>query len=79
MSNTFLAVIKNSKIVLIDSVILPEGTKLLVTPIPDNSISNLSEDWNNISLQGLENTYDENEPEYSIESIKELNPDYEGR
>jgi hypothetical protein len=79
MSGTFLAVIKDSKIELIDSVALPEGAKLLVTLLPGDSLSNLSQDWRNISLQGLENAYDENEPEYPLELVKELNPEYEGR
>lgn len=79
MLNTFLAVIKDSKIELINLVNLPEGTKLLVTPLPNNLDFDPAQEWVNISLSGLSQAYNENEPEYSLESIKELNPEYEGK
>ena len=36
-------------------------------------------DWLLLSMQNFAAGYDEDEPEYSLDSIKEWNPDYEGR
>lgn len=79
MLKTFWAVIKNSKIELFDLVNIPEGTKLLVTPIPNNLNLKPSQEWNDITLSGLNQAYDEDEPEYSLDLIKEFNPEYEGK
>ena len=35
--------------------------------------------WLNLSIQGLEEAYGEDEPEYSTNLIREVNPHYEGR
>ena len=35
--------------------------------------------WLNLSIQGLEEAYGEDEPEYSTDRIKEVNPHYAGR
>jgi len=37
------------------------------------------EDWLRLSALGLEGAYGEEEPEYSLDLIKEPNPGYEGR
>ena len=34
--------------------------------------------WSNLSIRGLEEAYGEDEPEYSNDLIKEVNPDYVG-
>jgi len=34
-------------------------------------------DWMLLSCQGLQAAYRDAEPEYSLDAIKELNPDYE--
>ena len=52
-----------------------------MTPIPSDSERGTIEtmdEWSNLSLEGLNLAYDENEPEYTLEQIKEFNPDYEG-
>lgn len=36
------------------------------------------DNWYNLSMQGLNEAYGENEPEYTLDNIKELNPNYEG-
>jgi len=43
------------------------------------TVNDEREDWLQTSLKGLENAYDEDEIEYSLDLIKEPNPDYEGR
>jgi hypothetical protein len=37
------------------------------------------EDWALLSQQALENAYAEDEPDYSLDAIKEPNPEYERR
>ena len=37
------------------------------------------EEWLNLSIQGLEGAYGEDEPEYSTDLIKEVNPHYTGK
>lgn len=54
-------------------------TKLIVTVLPKQEISNEHEDWLILSSKKLEDAYGENEPEYSAELIKKVNPDYEAR
>jgi hypothetical protein len=35
--------------------------------------------WAKLSLESLDRSYGADEPEYSLDLIKEVNPDYEGR
>ena len=37
------------------------------------------ETWLNLSIRGLEEAYGKDEPEYSSDLIKEINPHYAGR
>ncbi|HAC63034.1 MAG TPA: glycosyl hydrolase family 31 [Cyanothece sp. UBA12306] len=81
MTSPVIAIVKNGKIELLNPLSFPEGTQLLVTPIPsDNELETIEtmDELSNLSLQGLNLAYDENEPEYTLEQIKEFNPDYEG-
>jgi hypothetical protein len=54
---------------------LEPNTKLLVTVIQSSDSEH--QDWRNFSAQGIERAYSDDEPEYSENLIKELNPDYE--
>lgn len=58
---------------------LAPDTQLLIVVVPSRSSDGESEDWMLLSRQGLESAYGEHEPEYSLGSIKEPNPDYAGR
>ncbi len=79
MISSQLAIVKNGKIELIDSLSIPEGTKVLITPIiVDNNTEN-QDDSECFSLKNLDQCYGDNEPEYTLESIKEYNNNYERR
>ena len=72
-------------IVLDEPVNLKPDTQLIVTvlPISKNNgepmeIDEEREDWIRMSLMNLGNAYGDDEPEYSMDMIKEPNPDYEG-
>ena len=57
---------------------LEPDTELIVTILP-KSLDDEREDWTRLALENLERAYGDNEPEYSLDLIKEANPEYEGR
>jgi hypothetical protein len=80
MTSKHLAIVKNGKIELLNPLCIPEGTKVFIIPIlPEENNAEESADWENFSLNNLNECYAENEPEYTLESIKEYNPDHERR
>jgi hypothetical protein len=64
------------RIVLDVPVDLQPDTRLLVTVLTAQDEER--QGWLELSAQGLEQAYGGDEPEYTIESVKELNPDYAG-
>jgi hypothetical protein len=56
---------------------LEPNTKLIVIVLPKDDTER--EEWMNLSSKRLEDAYDPNEIEYSLDLIKEVNPEYEGR
>jgi hypothetical protein len=74
MTLKHLAIVKNGKIQLVEPISIPEGTKLFVVPIYLETDAEEIDDWDSFSLNNLNNCYAENEPEYTLESIKEHNP-----
>ena len=58
---------------------LEPDTKLIVTILPEEEPDSEHEAWLLLSGQRLEDAYGESEPEYSSDSIKEVNPYYESR
>ena len=81
METSLLAVVKNGKIQLPSPLSIPEGTKILIIPIPLNreTENNPETDWEYFALQNLNQCYEDNEPEYPLNRIKEFNKDYAGR
>lgn len=65
------------RILLDEPVELEPNTRLIVTILPNRDAER--EAWLNLSGRGLETAYDEAEEEYSIDSIREANPEYEVR
>ena len=55
---------------------LEPNTELMVTILP-KSLDDEREDWARLALESLERAYGDNEPEYSLDLIKEANPEYE--
>lgn len=72
-----LAIIKQGKIEPLETINLPEGTKLLITPLSSSQTEDEAKDWYNLSAQGLNLAYGEDEPEYTFKNIKQYNSDYE--
>lgn len=74
-----IGIVKNGQIKLLNnSFSFPEGTKLLLTPL-DQEKERDENNWNNLALEGLNNAYDNDEPEYGLDKIKEFNIEYEAR
>lgn len=58
---------------------LEPDTRLIVTVLSENKVSNERRTWLHFSRLGLENAYCEDEPEYTLDMIRRSNPDYERR
>ena len=54
---------------------IPPGSKVLITIEQAEGVSE-EQGWYFLAAQALELAYDEDEPEYSLELVKEYNPDY---
>lgn len=57
---------------------LQPNTRLVVTVLPSQA-GEEREDWLRQSQQNLEAAYGPDEPEYTLDDIKEWNPNYTGR
>ena len=79
MENVTLRAHFDGKHILLDEPFeLDPDTELIVTILP-KSLHEERKAWAQLSLESLEQAYSDNEPEYSLDLIKESNPDYEGR
>ena len=58
---------------------LDPDTKLIVTVLPEQESDDEHRAWLILSGQRLEDAYGENDPEYSSDLLKEVNPCYESR
>jgi hypothetical protein len=66
-----------TQILLDENIELEKNARLLVTVLPNQDEEYLA--WLNLSRQGIANINDSDEEEYSLDLIKEINPEYEGR
>ena len=65
------------RILLDEPIELEPNTKLIVTVLPNHDAER--ESWLLLSGKRLESAYGEEEEGYPLNSIKEANPEYEGR
>jgi hypothetical protein len=79
MSNVSIPAHFDGERILLDEPIeLEPNTKLIVTVLGENDAEH--ESWLRLSGLGLETAYGTDEEEYSLDSIREANPEYdEGR
>ena len=56
---------------------LEPNAKLIVTILPNHDSEHGG--WSQLSVQELSRAYGDGEEEYSLDLIKERNPDYDGR
>jgi hypothetical protein len=74
---TLKAHFDGKQILLDEPFVLKPNTALLVTIV--ESSEGERDDWINLSSAGLSYAYGQEEPDYSLNLIKEPNPDYERR
>ncbi len=65
------------RILLDEPIELEPNTRLLITVLPKHDAG--WDSWVRLSSKGLEDAYGQNEDEYTLDLIKEANPEYEGR
>ncbi len=58
-------------IVLDEDFVLPPNTPLMVTIVPFQSIEQERMAWSQFSSAGLANAYGDDEPEYTIEDLRD--------
>ena len=76
MSNVSIPAHFDGERILLDEPIeLEPNTKLIVTVLGE--IDAEHESWLRLSNQGLENAYGTDEDEYSLDLIREANPEYD--
>jgi hypothetical protein len=78
-ATTIRAHFDGEQVVLDEPVELAPNTPLLVTVLTGEQVNAEVEDWTRLSLQALERAYGDDEPEYTKDMLKEVNPEYEGR
>ncbi len=77
-TKTLRAHFDGNQILLDEPFELEPNVELIITVLPKTSDEE-REDWAQLSLESLARAYGDDEPEYSLELIKEANPEYEGR
>jgi hypothetical protein len=77
-SKTLRAHFDGHQILLDEPFELEPNVELIITVLPKSSDEE-REGWARLSLESLARAYDDDEPEYSLDLIKEANPEYEGR
>ena len=65
------------RILLDEPVELEPNTRLIVTVLPKHDAER--DAWLRLSGERLKDAYGEDEEEYTLDSIEEANPEYEGR
>ena len=77
-TRTLRAHFDGSQILLDEPFELEPNTELLVTILPKASEED-GEEWARLSFESVARAYSNDEPEYSLDLIREANPEYEGR
>ena len=73
---TLSAHFDGKQIVLDEPFELETNTRLIVTVLSDQRLSDERESWLQLSRRGLQHAYGENEAEYTLDMIKRLNSAY---
>lgn len=54
------------------------NTRLIITVLPETVSEQEQTLWYNLSIEGLSRAYGDDEPDYHIDLVKEMNADYAG-
>jgi hypothetical protein len=69
----------DGKQILLDEPFDLEPDMELVVTVRSRSMNEERDEWTRLSMERLALAYADDEPEYSLDSLKEANPEYEGR
>jgi len=77
---TLSAIFDGQQIRLEEDYPLPKDARLLVTvlPAPGERENEFRRGWYRLAAESLAGAYGPQEPEYTLDMLKETNPDYEG-
>jgi hypothetical protein len=78
-SFTLRAHFDGERILLDEPYELRPNAELLVTVLSDEQSDRDREEWYRFSRRNFQQAYGDDEPEYTLDMVKEINPDYEGR
>lgn len=76
---TLSATFDGQHIQLDEPITLKAKAKLLVTILPEDVSIEDRRDWSALAMQSLGRAYGPSEPEYTVDMLKEENPNYESR
>ena len=76
---TLTAHFDGERIQLDEPYTLKPQTRLLVTVLPKPTAENERESWGDLAVLGLAAAYGPDEPDYSLDLLKERNPEYARR
>ena len=74
---TLFAHFDGKQILLDEPYELEPETRLIITVLSENKVSDERVEWMHFSRQALEHAYSEDEPEYTLNMIRRPNPGYE--
>ena len=69
----------DGKQILLDEPFDLEPNMELIVTVRYKAVHEEREAWARLSLESLERAYGDDEPDYSLDLIREANPEYEGR
>ena len=78
---TLSATFDGDRIRLEDDFPIPKNARLLVTVLPESADDEKAfrDFWRQIGAQSLSRAYGPNEPDYTLDMVREPNPEYENR
>lgn len=68
-------VIDGSHLKLLQRINVPAGSRVMVSVAPIDDAADENEGWPRIAVEGLAAAYGEAEPEYSVQLIRQHNPE----
>ena len=70
-------VIDGNHLKLVRRIEAPAGSRLMVSVIPIEDTADENEAWPRLAAEGLMAAYNEDEPGYHVQSIRQLNPEFQ--
>jgi len=69
-------VIDGDHLKLLQPIDVPVGSKVMISIVPIEDKADENEPWSQMAAEGLAGAYGEDEPEYSVQRIRQHNPEF---